>query len=274
MWLWKKFWNTDIIGKTYILIILFIVIVATITVITRYKNDDTNQVINEQQNEFIQEVDVSEQNIISDDAIIVADIEENIKDEIIEETSKDTTKNNVETQEKTVTNRDKTDNKSTERAESKEQTKVTVDKEQINNDTAQINKKDEVKQEEQQAQEEENKQQEQGKEQKEDSNQEQQETNKEDKQEIEEKEDTTTQEVVRTVKRNDTYIQKMKNYITTNDKSNYSIVVDESIVNNTYGFTYSEFNMSGYLGCYSIYRIYAQDYYVNGEYVETRCYVD
>lgn len=38
MWLWKKFWNTDIIGKIYILIILFIIIVATITVITRYKN--------------------------------------------------------------------------------------------------------------------------------------------------------------------------------------------------------------------------------------------
>lgn len=38
MWLWKKFWNTDIIGKIYILIILFIVVVATTTVITRYKN--------------------------------------------------------------------------------------------------------------------------------------------------------------------------------------------------------------------------------------------
>lgn len=43
MWLWKKFWNTDIIGKIYILIILFIVVVATITVITRYKNASTNQ---------------------------------------------------------------------------------------------------------------------------------------------------------------------------------------------------------------------------------------
>lgn len=36
MWLWKKFKNTDIIGKIYILILLFIVIVATITIITRY----------------------------------------------------------------------------------------------------------------------------------------------------------------------------------------------------------------------------------------------
>ena len=38
MWLWKKFWNTDIIGKIYILIILFIIIVATITIITRSNN--------------------------------------------------------------------------------------------------------------------------------------------------------------------------------------------------------------------------------------------
>lgn len=38
MWLWKKFWNTDIIGKIYILIILFIIVVATITVVTRYRN--------------------------------------------------------------------------------------------------------------------------------------------------------------------------------------------------------------------------------------------
>lgn len=55
MWLWKKFWNTDIIGKTYILIILFIVVVATITVITRYKNASTNQFVNQQQNEIIKQ---------------------------------------------------------------------------------------------------------------------------------------------------------------------------------------------------------------------------
>lgn len=53
MWLWNKFWNTDIIGKIYILIILFIVIVSTMTVITRYMNGSTNQVINKRQNEII-----------------------------------------------------------------------------------------------------------------------------------------------------------------------------------------------------------------------------
>lgn len=51
MWLWKKFWHTDIIGKIYILVILFIVVVATITVITRYKNANISQTMNEQNNQ-------------------------------------------------------------------------------------------------------------------------------------------------------------------------------------------------------------------------------
>lgn len=54
MGLFKKFWNTDIIGKIYILIILFIIIVATITVITRYRNanvdTESNEVMTEQVN--------------------------------------------------------------------------------------------------------------------------------------------------------------------------------------------------------------------------------
>ena len=53
MWLWKKFWNTDIIGKIYILMFLFIIVVATLTIITRTKNEITNQVVNEQQNVII-----------------------------------------------------------------------------------------------------------------------------------------------------------------------------------------------------------------------------
>lgn len=55
MGLFKKFWNTNIIGKIYILIILFIVIVATITVITRYKNAQTQEVTNLQKNEIIEQ---------------------------------------------------------------------------------------------------------------------------------------------------------------------------------------------------------------------------
>lgn len=47
MWLWRKFWSTDIIGKIYILILLFIIIVATVTVVVRYnKAKPTNETIN------------------------------------------------------------------------------------------------------------------------------------------------------------------------------------------------------------------------------------
>lgn len=47
MWLWRKFWSTDIIGKIYILILLFIIIVATVTVVVRYnKAKPTNEMIN------------------------------------------------------------------------------------------------------------------------------------------------------------------------------------------------------------------------------------
>lgn len=53
MWLWKKFLDIDIIGKIYILMFLFIVVVATLTIITRTKNEITNQVVNEQQNVII-----------------------------------------------------------------------------------------------------------------------------------------------------------------------------------------------------------------------------
>ena len=35
MWLLKKFFETDIIGKIYILMFLFIVVVATMSVVTR-----------------------------------------------------------------------------------------------------------------------------------------------------------------------------------------------------------------------------------------------
>ena len=53
MWLWKKFWNTDIIGKIYILMFLFIIVVAILTIITRTKNEITNQFIKEQETKII-----------------------------------------------------------------------------------------------------------------------------------------------------------------------------------------------------------------------------
>ncbi|MBR6504318.1 MAG: hypothetical protein IKT41_01125 [Clostridia bacterium] len=54
MWLLKKFWHADIVYKIYILIILFIVLVATITVVTRYKNAYELENTNSEQNISIQ----------------------------------------------------------------------------------------------------------------------------------------------------------------------------------------------------------------------------
>ena len=86
------------------------------------------------------------------------------------------------------------------------------------------------------------------------------------------------QQPVREVKRNDEMIQKIKTYISTHEtermkKYGYSFVVDPEVVKITHPFTYSEFNMNSCLNRTGEYRIYAQDYYYNGKYVETQCFV-
>lgn len=90
--------------------------------------------------------------------------------------------------------------------------------------------------------------------------------------------ENTQQERVTTAKRNDTYIQKIKNYLETHEstdmkKYGYEIIVDSSIINLTNGFTYSEFNMSPYTKTAGKIRIYAEDIYINGEFMQTLCYV-
>lgn len=101
-------------------------------------------------------------------------------------------------------------------------------------------------------------------------------------QEKQEEKNETKQEVVqqsvREVRRNDEMIQKIKNYISTHEtermkKYGYSFVVDPEVVKITHPFTYSEFNMNSCLNRTGEYRIYAQDYYYNGKYVETQCFV-
>lgn len=99
---------------------------------------------------------------------------------------------------------------------------------------------------------------------------------------VQKEEQKTVQEVVqqpvREVKRNDEMIQKIKTYISTHEtermkKYGYSFVVDSEVVKITNPFTYSEFNMNSCLNRTGEYRIYAQDYYYNGKYVETQCFV-
>ena len=81
MGLFKKFWNTDIIGKIYILMILFIVIVATITVITRYRNanlnTENNEIMSEQVNNINPEdIEQSQENKSNDLAFVQESIVE------------------------------------------------------------------------------------------------------------------------------------------------------------------------------------------------------
>lgn len=231
MGLLKKFWNTDIIGKIYILIILFIVVVATITVITRYRNKDIQTNNEKTSNNLV------EQESTLEDIETTNEID---KEEIVQETKEKTSDNLNNNESKNV------------KKETKEDTKVTAI---LGNSNDKVNKKEKTE------------------EQKTVTGQVEQEKIPEKKQEEPSKQEIK-QEPVRTVKRNGDYIQKIKDYIETNDTSTYSIKEDASIVNTSSGFTYSEFNLSSYIGNYSTYRIYAQDYYVNGEYVETRCYID
>lgn len=97
------------------------------------------------------------------------------------------------------------------------------------------------------------------------------------KQEEPKQEENKTERVV-TFKQNDAYIQKIRNYLTTHESEDmkqygYTIKIDSSIVGQTTGFTYSELNMSGCTNTAGTIRIYARDYYLNGNYVETQCFV-
>ena len=261
MWLWKKFWNTDIVGKTYILIILFIVIVATITIITRYNNANINQVLNEQQNEVIQDAVQTEQiqqEVTTENIIDIAQIKENIEKESITDKPKN------EVQEKSVIKINKEDNKNTEQTETKEEVKTKANKEETivekKEETIEIIEENKEKRVEEKNQEEipiirkEDKQEE----------------TKEDKQE-----DIITEEykinnqminqLKETIKNNET--EDMKNY-------GYEIVVDSSIVEITNQFTFTEYRVKNKLNLkYGTIRIYARDYYYNGTYITTQCFI-
>lgn len=261
MWLWKKFWNTDIVGKTYILIILFIVIVATITIITRYNNANINQVLNEQQNEVIQDAVQTEQiqqEVTTENIIDIAQIKENIEKESITDKPKN------EVQEKSVIKINKEDNKNTAQTETKEEVKTKANKEETivekKEETIEIIEENKEKRVEEKNQEEipiirkEDKQEE----------------TKEDKQE-----DIITEEykinnqminqLKETIKNNET--EDMKNY-------GYEIVVDSSIVEITNQFTFTEYRVKNKLALkYGTIRIYARDYYYNGTYITTQCFI-
>lgn len=240
MWLWKKFWNTDIIGKIYILIILFIVVVATITVITRYKNASTNQIENKQKNDIIGEDIRFESNVIDNNVTAVANIKEDAQEEIKEQNIKDITNQNIETKEQENT---------TIKTSSTLSSNKTTQEETINKETENQFKKDN------------------------ENTKVEQDIKKESTQES--KESLPIEEY----KVNNNMINKMKEAINNNKTEDminygYEILVDNSIVNKTNYFTYSDKRLiSKLVYRFGTIRIYARDLYVNGEYAHTECFI-
>lgn len=80
-------------------------------------------------------------------------------------------------------------------------------------------------------------------------------------------------------KRNKQMIEKMKNIIQKNEtedmkKYGYEIVVDSSIKEMTNQFTYTEDRVKQKITWkFGTIKIYAEDYYCNGQYIMTECYI-
>lgn len=252
MWLWKKFWNIDIIGKIYILIILFILIVATITITTRYNNTSTNQVVNDQRNEINESIEntiTSDLNVTDNEITSVANVKENTKPEteyqIVK--SNDEKKTDTETKSK-ETNTIKKEN-------IKPSSDSTAPKETIVKQTEIQEKKEEIKE----------------------ITKDEQNVNIEIKEEVIEEHSTSVPK--EEYKVNNEMINKMKDYILNNPSEDmkqygFEVVVDSSIVELTNQFTYTEQRMRDQLTWrFGTIRIYALDYYCNGNLVMTECFI-
>ena len=79
--------------------------------------------------------------------------------------------------------------------------------------------------------------------------------------------------------KNDAMINKIKNVIQNNESDfmkqyGYNIVVDSSIKTQTNQFTYTENRVKSYITYkFGTIRIYAEDYYMNGNLIMTECYI-
>ncbi len=79
--------------------------------------------------------------------------------------------------------------------------------------------------------------------------------------------------------RNDTMISKIKNIINNNPSEymktyGYEVVVDSSIKKETSQFTFTENRIKAFItNKFGTIRIYAEDYYKNGELIMTQCYI-
>ena len=87
------------------------------------------------------------------------------------------------------------------------------------------------------------------------------------------------QEKVETYQVNNSMIEKIKNTILNNESDmmkqyGYTVVVDSSIVNSSNQFTYTSERVTSMMTYrFGTIKIYARDYYVNGEFVWTESYI-
>lgn len=92
-------------------------------------------------------------------------------------------------------------------------------------------------------------------------------------------EEKKTSQLVEEYKINQSMINTMKSFITNNKTEDminygYEIVVDSFIVELTNQFTYTEQRLLNKIQFkYGTIRIYARDYYCNGQYVTTQCFI-
>ena len=74
-------------------------------------------------------------------------------------------------------------------------------------------------------------------------------------------------------------IEQMRNVIINNESDlmkelGYNIVVDSSIITETNQFTFTETRVKNkIINAFGTIKIYAQDYYHNGQYMYTECYL-
>ena len=107
--------------------------------------------------------------------------------------------------------------------------------------------------------------------------QKQEQTNQTKQQEVQQ--NITTQQNETKYVRNEQMIQKIKSVIESNvteDMKNYgyTIVVDSSIKNLTNQFTFTESRVKNNIRySFGTIRIYAEDYYSNGQLIMTECYI-
>lgn len=256
MWLLKKFWHADIVYKIYILIILFIVVVATITVVTRYKNAYELKKVNSKQNIVTQnEVNnISEEGNIEIEKETIASVEKTEESTKTPDIISNTNENSVTTSSKEIAKQDvvkeeKITPKPTPKVEEvkKEETKEVQTQ-------SSLKKEEPVKEKVTEEKPTEN-------------------TNENKQEKVEETKLTEEYKI------NTEMINTMKSIIENNPSEmmkahGFEVVVDSSILELTNQFTYTEQRLKDKITLkFGTIRIYAQDYYYNGHFVSTQCFI-